>query len=290
MTRRTFLSAAAAAPLAAAAQNKPVLCIFSKHMAQFGYDDLGKKSKELGFAGVDLTVREKGHVLPENAAKDMPRAVEAIRSAGLEVPMITTNLLSADVAPARPTLSTAAQLKIPYWKIGYFQYRNRPVDVAVKETRDAVAGLVALSKEYGVQAGFHNHSGEYVGSPVWDIRDIIANMDPKYVGYYFDPAHATIEGGLGGWKTSLRLVMPRMKMVALKDFYWEKNATGKWALKWCPMGEGMVDWDKVFAEFARAGYAGPLSLHVEYDPKDELAAIAKDVEFIKGKLAKAYAG
>ena len=102
MTRREpFLYSAAAAPLAGCfrrPQPKPVLCIFSKHMAQFNYDELGKNAKQIGFDGVDLTVRAKGHVLPERAAEDLPRAVDAIRVQALSLPMITTDILNA----ARP--------------------------------------------------------------------------------------------------------------------------------------------------------------------------------------------
>ncbi len=265
-----------------------MLCIFSKHLPKLNYDELGKTSHDIGFDGVDLTVRPKGHVLPERAAEDMPRAVDAIRARNVSVPMITTELLSASGAAARPTLSTAARLKIPYWKIGYFKYKLDSIEKTLAGVKEATAGLAALSREYGVQAGFHNHSGETVGSPVWDIRGIIADLDPKAIGYYFDPAHATIEGGLGGWKISQNLVLKRLNMVAMKDFYWAKGPNGKWQPKWCPMGEGMVDWPKVFETFAAAGYTGPMSLHVEYNPSDEIAAIAKDLEFVKKQIAKAY--
>lgn len=296
MKRRTVLQTLAAAPLApaamAAAGQKPSLCIFSKHMAQFGWDELGKKAKEIGFDGVDLTVRAKGHVEPERAAEDMPKAVEAIRKQGLSVPMITTGLLQASEAAARPTLSTAAKLKIPFWKPGYYHYRNSQTPGGTQMTLDAVkpqiSGLIALSKEYGITCGIHNHSGEYVGAAVWDNREILQGVDPKAAGYYFDPAHATIEGGLGGWKISLSLVAPRLKMVALKDFFWAKGNDGKWKLQWCPMGEGMVDWPRVFAGFRTANFSGPLTLHVEYHTKDELAAIAKDYEFIRKQMAAVW--
>jgi len=282
----------AAASFAGAAASRPTLCIFSKHMAQFGYDDLGKKAKEIGFEGVDLTVRARGHVEPEKAATDMPRAVEAIRAAGLSVPMITTGLLKADEPAARPTLSTAAKLKIPFWKPGYYKYPKLEtagsVEQAVAAVKPQIAGLVAMSKEYGLTCGFHNHSGDYVGAAVWDTRDLIANLDPKSVGYYLDPAHATIEGGLAGWRITMNLVAPRLKMVALKDFYWSK-AKGETKLNWCPMGEGMVDWPKVFANLRAANFTGPLTLHVEYDTKDELASIAKDFEFVKKHVAAAWA-
>ncbi len=287
MTRREFIAAAAVSSHAAAPKPRPILCIFSKHLANLNYDQLGKTSRDLGFDGVDLTTRAKGHVLPERAADDLPKAVEAIRSHGVQVPMITTELLSASHATARPILSTAGRLKVPYFKPGYWRYRGRDVETVIAEVKRDVAGLAQLGREHGVEMGFHNHSGDYVGTEVWDIREILGGIDPKWTGYYYDPGHATVEGGLAGWQVTLNLVLPRLKMVALKDFFWEKR-DGRWRVKWCPMGEGMVDWPKIFGAFAAARFAGPMSLHVEYDPPDEPAAIARDLEFIKKQVAAAY--
>jgi sugar phosphate isomerase/epimerase len=290
MNRRHFLTGALAAPLAArpAKGAKPVLSIFSKHMANLNYDQLGRTAKQMGFDGVDLTVRKGGHVAPERAAEDLPKATEIIRGHGLELAMITTGLISAQDATAKPILATAGRLKIPYWKLGYWRYDLKDVEGTVVKTKKATAELVALGREHGVVAGFHNHSADYVGSTVWDIREIIRDLDPKWAGYYFDPGHATIEGGLAGWRISQGIVTPRLKMVALKDFYWSKNNDGSWTVTWCPMGQGMVNWREVFAHFARTGFSGPMSLHVEYDPPDEPAAIAKDLEFMKKMVAQAY--
>src|ERR1051326_5003639 len=93
MTRRSFLAVAAAAPLAAQTPvRRSPFCFFTKHLPELKYDELGKWLREGGFEGADLTVRPGGHVLPERAVEDLPRAVEAIRSHGVEVPMITTEL------------------------------------------------------------------------------------------------------------------------------------------------------------------------------------------------------
>jgi sugar phosphate isomerase/epimerase len=257
-------------------------------MAQFNYDELGKHARQMGFEAIDLTVRGQGHVLPDRASEDLPRAVDVLRGHGLPVAMITTNILGAEEPTTRPILSTAARLKIPYWKLGYHRYKVDDIEGGLERVRQTTAGLAALSKEYGITAGFHNHSGEYAGSPVWDIRAIIQPLDPRWIGYYFDPAHATVEGGLAGWRIAQNIASKRLKMVALKDFYWEKMKDGKWRPKWCPIGQGMVDWPKVFAGFAAAGFTGPMSLHVEYEPKDELEAIARDFEFVKKQVSLAW--
>jgi L-ribulose-5-phosphate 3-epimerase len=288
MTRRTFMTVPVAAAAAAAAGTQPPLCIFSKHLADLNYDQLGKAAKDFGFDGVDLATRPAGHVLPEKVTTDLPKAFEAIRAHGVSVPMITTGLLSPADPAARPTLSTAARLKIAYFKTGYSRYKPAvDVEKVLAEVRTATHGLVDIGKEYGIQLGFHNHSGDYVGTAVWDTRAILEGTDPRWAGYYFDPCHATIEGGLYGWTLSARMALPRMKMVAIKDFYWKKTGD-KWRVEWCPLGEGMVNWAQVFSMFAKARYMGPLSLHVEYKTTDEHAAIAKDLEFLKKQVSAAY--
>jgi len=287
MTRREF-AASAASVLAVAPAAKPSLCIFSKHMAQFDWDGLGKTAKQMGFDGVDLTARPKGHVLPERVAEDLPKAVEAIRAHGLSVPMITTDLTSAMQPAARPTLATAGKLRIPCYKVGYWRYRaGVPILETLATCKDLATGLIALGKECGIVTGIHNHSGDYVGSAVWDIREILSGAGPRWAGYYFDAGHAFVEGGLHGWQISLELALTRLKMAAIKDFFWEKK-DGKWRVRWCPLGQGMVNWPAVFAAFAKSGYSGPLSLHVEYETHDELAAIASDLAFMKKQVAQAY--
>ena len=79
--------------------------------------------KALGFDGVDLTVRPGGHVDPKRVAIDLPVFVDAIRHEGLAVPMITTELVSDADPVAQPTLETAARLKIPFYKPGYYRYK-----------------------------------------------------------------------------------------------------------------------------------------------------------------------
>lgn len=273
MTRRTFV---AAVPLLAQSK-RPMLCMFSKHFPELKYDELGKTCRDLGFAGIDLTVRPKGHVLPENVVDDLPRAVDALRKAGLDVPMITTDITSA--AGAEPILKTAARLGIAYFKPGYWRYNAGDPLTRIKEVASDIRGLAALATEYKITMGLHNHSGTYVGEAVWDTWEMIRDLDPRWTGFYYDPGHATIEGGLGGREISQKLVASRLKMVALKDFYWNKATP-----VWCPMGEGVVKWAQVFGDLAKSGYSGPLSLHLEYDGgmdvATRIAAVRKDLLYI----------
>jgi sugar phosphate isomerase/epimerase len=267
----------------------PQLCFFSKHLAELGWADLGKAVKDLGFDGVDLTVRTAGHVLPERAADDLPRALDTIRSQGVAVPMVTTELTSATHATAKPLLQAAARAGVRYFKTGYWRYTASPdVRAQVAAAGEALAGLAALAQDCGIELGFHNHNA-YIGAALWEIAPAMDRLDPKWAGYYFDPRHAVAEGGGGSWKAAMHLVMPRLKMIALKDFFWHKSEKG-WRIQDCPLGEGMVDWAWVGKTLAAGGFAGPVSLHFEYEipggtaaerTRHTLAAAAKDLEFAR---------
>ena len=57
--------------------------LFSKHLQFLNYNDMSAAAAEMGFDGLDLTVRPKGHVLPEHVITDLPKAVEAMKKQGL---------------------------------------------------------------------------------------------------------------------------------------------------------------------------------------------------------------
>lgn len=304
ISRRRLLalaaSAAASSPLRAAHHEggAPTLCLFSKHLPHLDYPDLAKALKAWGFGGVDLTVRPKGHVLPENAEKDLPRAHAALQAEGIALPMITTGLTSIQDPAARPTLYTAAQLGVEYFKVGYYRLRDLSQMTAMTErVKQDVDGLAALAAHAKITGGFHNHSGAYVGSAVWDSYRILEDVSPEKIGFYFDPCHATIEGGKAGWEMAFELVKPRIKMVACKDFYWEKSG-GKWQSRMCPLGQGMVDYPHFFSLLKASGFEGPISLHVEYeiDGSTEAArrektaeAIEQDFAYLRSQVEKAWA-
>ena len=270
----------------------PVFCFFSKHLPDLGWSDLGKAVKDAGFDGVDLTVRPAGHVLPERAAEDLPRAIEAITAHGVKVPMVTTDLTSATTPSAKPLLQAAARSGVRYFKTGYWRYSASPdVKAQVTAAGEALAGLAALARDCGIELGFHNHAA-YIGAALWEIAPAMDRLDPRWAGYYFDPRHAVAEGGGGAWKAAVHLVSPRLKMIALKDCFWVKGPKG-WVIEDCPLGQGMVDWGWMGAALRTARFRGPVSVHLEYEipgstaeerTRRTLEAGVRDLAFARGLM------
>jgi L-ribulose-5-phosphate 3-epimerase len=295
--------AVSAAPAPARGTFRGTLCLFSKPVPQLNWRELAHSSKLAGFDGIDLTVRRAGHVLPERAATDLPQAVAAIRDAGLKVLMITTELLGADDPTAEPILSTASKLSIPYLKPSYYRYEFINILKELEEAGQRFRGLVELAAKHGIQVGYHNHP-RCIGAPIWDMAKVIEPLDPRWCGFYFDLCQATMEGGVSGWKIAASLTMPRMKMVAAKDFVWRKVGQHRWQPETCPMGQGMSHWREFARALAQANFHGPISLQQEYaipgvadhqgialsraTVPDVMAAAKQNLDYLRSVVREAY--
>jgi L-ribulose-5-phosphate 3-epimerase len=277
---------------AVAPGSKRRFCFFSKHLPDLAWSDLAAATIDMGFDGIDLTVRPRGHVLPERVAEDLPRAADAIKAKGTTISMISTELTSASQPAAAAIFAAAGKVGVPVIKVGYWKYAFADVRAEVAAMGRDLAGLAALAKRHGVTLGVHNHQGN-VGSALWDIAPHIDRLDAEAIGYYFDPRHAFAEGGGVGWKAATLLAAPRLKMISVKDLVWAKGEKG-WATQHCPIGEGMVDWAWFATTITRSAFVGPISVHLEYKVpgatpeevrRNTMQAARRDLAFITRQFA-----
>lgn len=245
----------------------PALAMFSKMLQDLSLPECCRAMKGLGLDGIDLTVRPAGYVLPENVAKALPDALKVAKDAGLSIPMITTGILKADEPHAAAILDTAASLGIRYIKLGYWMAPAGKVRASIDQARSHLDALERLAESRHLTLGIHNHSGPgYVTCQPLTVLQLLQDRNPETIASYFDPGHAAVEGGSGGWKQSLELLAPRIRMLAVKDFGWVRNDPSKkqWSEKLFPLNEGLVSWPDVFRVLKGYKFHGPISLHSEY--------------------------
>lgn len=244
--------------------------MFSKHLAPYSIPEMGKVVRDLGFDGVDLTVRPGGHVLPERVGEALPAAVAALKAEGLSVPMITTGVTDAAEADAEAIFAAAAACGIRRLKLGYWSYAGFGTMAAlIEECRRKMDGLEALAQRHGVRACIHIHSGSTASANAAVVAWLLRDRDPRAAGAYIDPGHMTAEGSISGWRQGMDLLAPYLSLVAVKAMDWEKRtepATGDviWQTRMVPLREGAVRWREVFAILTGLGYDGPVSFHSEY--------------------------
>ncbi len=274
--------------------------LFSKHLQFLNYNDMSAAAVEMGFDGLDLTVRPKGHVLPENVMEDLPSAVEAMKKYGLSPKMMSTNVWDAHNTVQKAVLETASALGFTNYRTDWLKYpENKSITESQALYGKQAKDLEMVNEKLGLIGGYQNNSGMNVGAPVWDLLSILESTNGKYMGSQYDIRHAVVEGG-ECWELGLRRIKSFINSIVIKDVKWGV-VDGKWQPINVPLGEGMVDFNRYFSLLKKYQINVPVSLHIEYDlggaeqglnkitidKKEVLTRIKKDLVYLKEAWKKA---
>jgi L-ribulose-5-phosphate 3-epimerase len=268
------------------AENKFRIHLFSKPLDKYDFDFTCECCTGAGIEGLDLTVRNEGKVEPDRVEKDLPVLISKASKHGLATDMIVTGILSADDS-AKRILKTASDNGVKYYRLGWYSYDNGDVWKTLQKCKAAVAELVALNQKYKISGSYQNHSGEFIGSPLWDLHELFQGLPSEYLGCQFDARHAMVEG-YDTWLLNMRLIAGYINTLSIKDFTW-RNVNGRSEPDYVTMGEGIVDWDLYFKALGDLNISAPITLHIEYpllEPGDEKLPLAKQQEIIVAKLKK----
>jgi sugar phosphate isomerase/epimerase len=294
LDRRQFTRAAAAgaaaflAPraLRAAEDAKPYkFCAFIKFLQSLSYSQLADAMAEAGFDGVEVTARKnESYIEPDRADEQLPKFVEELSKRGLEITILTTDLLRADEPHAERLLRTAAELGVARYRLGFFRYDlKRPVLPQLTQLQPVMRDFAAMNRELGIAAVYQNHSGaDMVGATFWDLHSLIKDYPVTEIGSVFDIRHATVEGG-EAWPVYWNLMQPHVGALSVKDFRWNGRKS-----QHVPLGTGQVD-PRFFKMVEQSDFSGPISVHVEYAGEQSAAAnvalIRKDFATLRKWLA-----
>lgn len=262
-------------------QKRPV-CAFVKFLQTMSFKELAAAISECGLDGIEATIRPGGQIEPDEVEDRLPELLEALRSHGLEITVMASHITRPDDPLMRKVLETAASLKIPRYRMGYYRY-DRVIDVkkTLKECRSMIIDLAQLNADLGIQAVYQNHAGRgLVGASIWDIVSILDGVDPAHAGLAFDIRHAVVEGAFS-WAADWNRALPHVQSVFVKDFRWEANK-----LINVPLGTGFVPMPEFLQMVSKSLPVHiPVSLHVEYLEKESaeanLNAIRTDFQKLK---------
>jgi len=275
------------------------LCVFSKHLHWLDCDAAAQTAAAIGFQGLDLTVRKAGHVAPENVERDLPKAVAAAQKAGITIATITTEIADAKDPLQQKVLRTAAGLGISHYRMAWLRY-DEALNIRdnLQRFRKQLEALAELNEKVGIRGAYQNHAGARLGSPVWDIAELLDAIHSPWLGCQYDIHHATIEGA-NSWPLGLKRVASHIHTIDIKDFHWAK-INGKWRNQSTPLGEGLVDLVGFFSLLKKLGVKKemPITVFFEYDlggaengakqitvPQEKItAAMRKDLDCLKKVL------
>ena len=282
----TSLGAVTGVSVSLAEQARPTyrICAFEKFLQDLSYDELADAIADLGFVGIEATVRNGGHVLPERVEEDLPKLVEALKKRDLEITTMASDVLNPAQPLTEKVLRTAVGLGVKSYRMGSYKYNwTQPVVRQLEEIRPGLNELAALNREFGITALYQNHSGtNYVGATIWDLYLLLKDIPREQIGCAFDIRHATIEAGLS-WPVLYNVIKPHIGALFVKDFVWKEKKA-----EHVPLGTGRVD-PQFFETIRKDNFQGPISLHVEYlkegSTQDNIDALRRDLKVLRKWLS-----
>jgi len=279
---------------------KRPICAFTKCLQFLNFDEIGEVLSRLGFDGADITLRPGGQIEPVDAKTALPLAVKTLQKSNIAIPMVVTSITGVAEPLAVSTLQALADSGIRYYRTGWLKYdESKTIQQNLDTHKKTIEKLAELNEKLGIHGDYQNHSGASVGSPVWDIYEIMKNVNPKYMGVQYDIRHAVAEGAFS-WNLGMKRVAPWITTIDIKDSVFEKTASGVWKGRNVFLGEGMVNFDEFLKEYAKLKVEAPISIHYEYDlggaelGKKEITMdrmkifgmMKKDIEWLKSILQK----
>jgi L-ribulose-5-phosphate 3-epimerase len=273
LSRRDFIgkTAAGAAAMAlsphvvpsalAADKLSPPIVVFSKvyQTLSLNFDDAAAVTAEAGLDGVDPPLRPGGEILPEHATEELPRYVEAMHKRKLQLPLLTTAIVSTSSPHTEDILRTAKKVGVQYYRLGFID-REGDAKKQVKEFKAQLKDLAAMNKAIEIGGLIQNHSpaghGNYLGGDLNEMREIVSDFDPAQIGVAFDIGHAIIVHK-EEWRPQFEALKSHIRVAYVKD--------AKMAGRWVPFGEGDVGHLGYFKLLKEMGYNAPISIHIEFD-------------------------
>jgi sugar phosphate isomerase/epimerase len=255
------LSPYAIRSVVAAEKLSPPIVVFSKvyQTLSLSFDDAAAVTAEAGLDGIDPPLRPGGEILPERATEELPRYVEAMHKRKLQLPLVTTAIVSTSSPHTEEILRTAKKVGVQYYRLGFVD-REGDANKQVSEFKAKLKDLAAMNKAIGIGGLIQNHSpaghGNYLGGDLNDMREIVGDFDPAQIGVAFDIGHAIIVHK-EEWRPRFEALKPHIKVAYVKD--------AKMAGRWVPFGEGDVGHLGYFKLLKNMGYNAPISMHIEFD-------------------------
>jgi sugar phosphate isomerase/epimerase len=234
-------------------------CGLEKHFFEkYTPEQTAQTFAEIGM-DIELTVRPDGHIKPANAAEELPAMAAAFARHQRRILIVASSFVRPDEPHIESTLRAAKQLGISCYRHRGFRYRaGVPLKEQIASFRSQAREFAAMNQAIGIQALYQNHAGaDQAGAAIWDLDQILDDIEPKWFGVALDARHLMVEQGRA-WPTAVRLIAPRVGSLFVKSFRWERERTIE-----TPLRDGIVT-DAVVNAVVADRPSLPVCIHIEH--------------------------
>jgi len=280
MTRRTFMSGVAAAPLAAnAAGRLPIKKAVEFNMlpATIPVLERFQLARDAGFEEIECPTTPAADKAEEilAASKKTGLAIHSVMNmehwrsplsspdpAVVERSMdgMRTSLQNAKLWEASTVLLVPAVVNA---EVSYAQ--------AWERSQRQIRKLIPLAAELKIIIGIEEVWNKFLQSPL-EFARYVDLFESQWIKAYFDVGNVAINGFPQDW---IRVLGKRIAKLHIKDFKFEKNVA-----TWTPLREGQIDWRAVHAALDDVGFKGTATVELQAGDGAYLKEVSRRFEQI----------
>jgi sugar phosphate isomerase/epimerase len=222
--------------------------------------------KDLSLKGIEICGRHCDFTKPAGFSG----VIGAYRAAGVSVVSAGVVLLTQDAAQNRNYFEFAKAAGAQRLSVNF---KLESMDAALKSAE-------ALSDEYGIRLGIHNHGGKHwLGSS--EALSYVFGRCSSRIGLCLDTAWAADSGE--DYLAWVEKFADRIVNVHLKDFVFFRDRRHEDVV----IGTGNLKLDALDAALAKIGYQGPLVIEYEGDASNPVPALKECVVQVKKSMPSA---
>jgi sugar phosphate isomerase/epimerase len=261
--------------------SKHLISVFTKPWTE-PLGSMADKVAALGLDGIELPVRPRYQVTPENAAAGLAEATRTLGASGLKITSVASTADEAIIAACGDNDIPLIRIMAPIdLSIGYVR--------TVENYRRRFDALLPALDRHRVTIGVQNHYGYFVGSAV-GLLHLIEKYEPSHICAVLDMAHCAVDGE----PTAMAVDILKEKLhcqVNFKSAYHARvngpEDEAVYKVKWTTHQHGGYSWREFADCLKKVGFAGTLCLPAEYsDPTGKPQRMGDDViPYLKEDLA-----
>jgi hexulose-6-phosphate isomerase len=281
-TRRRFLGALGAAPLAAAAVNgrlpiKKAVEFSMIQPASLSTLDKFKVAKEAGFEEIELPT-----MTDQSKAEE---ALAASKQTGIRIHSVMNSehwrspLSSGDPAVVEKSMEgmRTSLHNAKLWGadtvllVPAVVNPETPYSAAYERSQKQIRKLIPLAQELKVIIGIEEVWNKFLQSPL-EFAKYVDEFQSPWIRAYFDVGNVAINGYPHDW---IRTLGKRIVKLHFKDFSFRKNVAN-----FGNLGEGDIDFKAVHAALGEVGYRGSATVELRGGDADYLKDVNQRFEKI----------
>lgn len=183
------------------------------------------------------------------------------REKGISFPSICPNIGCNDLPEVKIRMDAAVALGATALRVATPAYR--PEEESFNKTctraRDDYARVADEAEKRGVKAMIEIHDG-LITPTIAAAMEILDGLNPLHAGIIWDPGNQVAEG-LERYEMACDIAGEYLAEVHMKNRHWERvynedTQKDEWKTVFCPVDEGIIEWDKVVSVLKKYTYSG----------------------------------